>query len=66
MFTKHFEEQISLYKKIGVVNVVDQAGKEKVMADTFLHHIVQYNHPQLCYVAFDFHEYCRGMKFELF
>ncbi len=56
-FSQHFTRELERYRKIGVVNVVDQAGKEKVMADTFLQHILQYNSPQLAYIGFDFHEY---------
>ena len=56
-FGKHFERELGQYTRLCVVNVVDQAGKEKVIADGFLNHMVQLNHEQLAYVAFDFHEY---------
>ena len=49
--------QVDQYGKVAVVNLVDQAGKEKVIQDAFLKHIVQFNHKQVTYVAFDFHEY---------
>lgn len=49
--------QVDQYGKVAVVNLVDQAGKEKVIQDAFLKHIVQLNHKQVTYVAFDFHEY---------
>jgi len=48
---------VALYRSISVVNVVDGTGKEKVIADAFLHHTILYNSPHLVYIAFDFHEY---------
>ena len=63
-FVKHFEREVGQYERVAVVNLVDQAGKEKSLSDAYLHHIVAYNSADLIYVAFDFHEYCRGMKFE--
>jgi len=40
-----------------VVSLVDQYGKEKVISDAFLAHILTLNHPQLTYITYDFHEY---------
>jgi len=40
-----------------VVSLVDQSGKEKVISDAFLSHILTFDHPQLTYITFDFHEY---------
>ena len=56
-FVKHINSQVDQYGKVAVVNLVDQAGKEKVIQDAFLKHIVQFNHNKVTYVAFDFHEY---------
>ena len=56
-FAEHFDHQVALYRSISVVNVVDGTGKEKVIADAFLHHTILYNSPHLVYIAFDFHEY---------
>ncbi|XP_043912010.1 phosphatidylinositide phosphatase SAC2 [Protopterus annectens] len=63
-FAAHFEEQLKIYKKQVVVNLVDQAGREKIIGDAFLKQVLLYNNPNLTYVSFDFHEHCRGMKFE--
>uniref|UniRef100_A0A2C9K4P0 SAC domain-containing protein n=1 Tax=Biomphalaria glabrata TaxID=6526 RepID=A0A2C9K4P0_BIOGL len=27
-------------------------------------HVLRYNSPDVTYITFDFHEYCRGMRFE--
>ncbi|XP_046849914.1 phosphatidylinositide phosphatase SAC2-like [Xenia sp. Carnegie-2017] len=47
-----------------VVNLVEQNGREQVLYDAFMEQIITYDNPLLTYVTFDFHEYCRGMKFE--
>lgn len=56
-FTKHFDNQIDSYRHVTCLSLVDRLGREKVMADAFLHHVVLYNSPNVAYVAFDFHEY---------
>lgn len=56
-FRKHFDQQLSLYKHVTCLSLVDRKGREKVMADAFLHHTVLFNNPSIAYVAFDFHEY---------
>jgi len=40
-----------------VVSLVDQAGKEKVISDAFLSHVLTLDYPDLTYITFDFHEY---------
>ncbi|KAJ7385551.1 Phosphatidylinositide phosphatase SAC2 [Desmophyllum pertusum] len=63
-FRKHFDHQLELYKTVAVINLVDQTGREKIISDVFMDNILAYNSPFLTYITFDFHEYCRGMKFE--
>ncbi|XP_069001260.1 phosphatidylinositide phosphatase SAC2 isoform X2 [Embiotoca jacksoni] len=63
-FASHFDEQLNLYKKQVIINLVDQSGREKVIGDAYLKQVLLYNNPNLTYVSFDFHEHCRGMKFE--
>lgn len=63
-FSAHFEEQLKIYKKQVIVNLVDQAGREKIIGDAYLKQVLLFNNPRLTYVSFDFHEHCRGMKFE--
>ncbi|XP_026211457.1 phosphatidylinositide phosphatase SAC2 isoform X1 [Anabas testudineus] len=63
-FAAHFEEQLKLYKKQVIINLVDQSGREKIIGDAFLKQVLLYNNANLTYVSFDFHEHCRGMKFE--
>uniref|UniRef100_A0A8C9WKF6 Inositol polyphosphate-5-phosphatase F n=1 Tax=Scleropages formosus TaxID=113540 RepID=A0A8C9WKF6_SCLFO len=63
-FTAHFEEQLRIYKKQVIINLVDQTGREKLIGDAYLKQVLLFNNPSLTYVSFDFHEHCRGMKFE--
>uniref|UniRef100_A0A674NPJ8 Inositol polyphosphate-5-phosphatase F n=1 Tax=Takifugu rubripes TaxID=31033 RepID=A0A674NPJ8_TAKRU len=63
-FSAHFEQQIQLYKTLVIINLVDQNGREKIIGDAYLKQVLLYNNPKLTYVSFDFHEHCRGMKFE--
>uniref|UniRef100_A0A1A8LAP1 Inositol polyphosphate-5-phosphatase F n=1 Tax=Nothobranchius pienaari TaxID=704102 RepID=A0A1A8LAP1_9TELE len=63
-FAAHFDKQLKLYKKQVIINLVDQSGREKMIGDAYLKQVLLYNNPDLTYVSFDFHEHCRGMKFE--
>uniref|UniRef100_A0A3B4CFT6 SAC domain-containing protein n=1 Tax=Pygocentrus nattereri TaxID=42514 RepID=A0A3B4CFT6_PYGNA len=63
-FALHFDQQLKVYKKQVIINLVDQNGREKLIGDAYLKQVLLYNNPNLTYVSFDFHEHCRGMKFE--
>ncbi|XP_071541737.1 phosphatidylinositide phosphatase SAC2 isoform X2 [Panulirus ornatus] len=63
-FSKHFELQVSQYDHVSCISLVEQTGKEKVIADAFLNNILQLDSPYLTFITFDFHEYCRGMRYE--
>ncbi|XP_074963460.1 phosphatidylinositide phosphatase SAC2 isoform X2 [Phalacrocorax aristotelis] len=63
-FRAHFEEQLKNYKKQVIINLVDQTGREKIIGDAYLKQVLLYNNANLTYISFDFHEHCRGMKFE--
>ena len=56
-FNKHFEEELQIYDKQVVVNLVDQNGREKILADTYLKHILNLDDPNLTYVSFDFNKF---------
>ena len=56
-FVKHLDGELNEYGNVTILNLVDQTGKEKIIQDTFLDHVVKYNNPKLTFVAFDFHEY---------
>lgn len=56
-FEKHFQQEQNIYKSVCIVNLVDQTGKEKIIFDAYGDNIIKYNHPNITYVSFDFHEY---------
>lgn len=56
-FQKHFDQELSIYNNIYIINLVEQSGKEKVIFDAYGNHIIKYNSDKLLYVTFDFHEY---------
>ncbi|XP_053406402.1 tigger transposable element-derived protein 4-like [Mercenaria mercenaria] len=56
-FRKHFDEQVSLYKLINVITLVELSGKEKVIGDAYIDNVLKYNSQDVTYVTFDFHEY---------
>ncbi|OQR69164.1 phosphatidylinositide phosphatase SAC2 isoform 1, partial [Tropilaelaps mercedesae] len=63
-FRKHFEQQLEIYGRQVIISLVEQSGKEGVIARAYLEHILRFDCSRLAYVAFDFHDYCRGMHFE--
>ncbi|XP_072915886.1 phosphatidylinositide phosphatase SAC2-like [Hemitrygon akajei] len=63
-FQTHFREQFKIYNKQVIINLMNQTGTEKLIADAYLRHFKMLNDPRLIYVAFDFHRQCQGGKFE--
>ncbi|KAM7363819.1 phosphatidylinositide phosphatase spermathreecae isoform 2-T2 [Cochliomyia hominivorax] len=63
-FETHFIKELDIYKGVCIVNLVEQSGKEKLIGDAFAKHVLKYNNERVVYVTFDFHDYCRGMRFE--
>ncbi|GAV02270.1 hypothetical protein RvY_12860 [Ramazzottius varieornatus] len=61
---RHFVEQFKLYGRQVAINLVEQYGREKVLADAYLESILDFDSENLVYVSFDFHAYCRGMHLE--
>ncbi|XP_035791208.1 phosphatidylinositide phosphatase SAC2-like isoform X2 [Anopheles albimanus] len=63
-FRRHFDGELAIYQSVCIINLVEQSGKEKILGDAYAEHVLKYNSEKLIYVTFDFHEYCRGMRFE--
>ncbi|XP_032596301.1 phosphatidylinositide phosphatase SAC2 isoform X2 [Drosophila grimshawi] len=63
-FELHFTKELNIYERVCIINLVEQNGKEKLIGDAFAEHVIKYNNEHLIYVTFDFHDYCRGMRFE--
>lgn len=56
-FQRHFEQELQSYGKLCIVSLVEQVGKEKIIADAFTEQIVRLNDEKITYVTFDFHEH---------
>ncbi|GAB0094845.1 phosphatidylinositide phosphatase SAC2 [Sergentomyia squamirostris] len=63
-FEKHFNCELGIYGSICIINLIDQTGKEKIIGEAYAKHILKYNSDKLSYVVFDFHSFCRGMRYE--
>ncbi|KAH8271350.1 hypothetical protein KR018_007362 [Drosophila ironensis] len=63
-FELHFAKELETYGRVCIVNLVEQSGKEKLIGDAYADHVIKYNNELMIYVTFDFHDYCRGMRFE--
>jgi hypothetical protein len=55
-FGRHFEHEFAQYGPVTAINLVEQSGREKVLADAYLCHVLDLDDPKLTYVSFDFHE----------
>lgn len=56
-FKRHFAEELSIYKQVCIVNLVEQQGRERIIWEAYGEHVLKYNSPQIIYATFDFHEY---------
>ncbi|KAG0342270.1 hypothetical protein BG004_005708 [Podila humilis] len=63
-FTKHVESQIKSYGRQIFISLVEQHGREHVAGSAYTHFVETLAEPNVRYVEFDFHEECKGMKYE--
>ncbi|GJJ73214.1 phosphatidylinositol 4-phosphatase [Entomortierella parvispora] len=63
-FQKHVHSQIDQYGRQILISLVEQHGREVIAGSAYTHHVKKLAEPQVRYVEFDFHEQCRGMKYE--
>lgn len=61
---KHMSDQVTLYGKNYLVNLVNQSGHEKPVKDAYERAVNALGNPLVQYVYFDFHHQCKGMKFD--
>lgn len=59
---KHFDQQVSLYGKNYLVNLVNQSGREKAVKSAYEDLVHSLGSPELDYVYFDFHHECSKMR----
>ncbi|KAF9125033.1 hypothetical protein BGW39_007731 [Mortierella sp. 14UC] len=63
-FKKHFDSQRDRYGRQICINLVEKHGRELVAGSSYTRHIQKLAEPQIRYVEFDFHEQCKGMRYE--
>ncbi|KAF9576323.1 hypothetical protein EC968_009297 [Mortierella alpina] len=63
-FKKHVDDQLNRYGKQIFFNLVEQHGRELIAGSAYTRHVEKLAEPRITYVEFDFHEQCRGMKYE--
>ncbi|KAH3670258.1 hypothetical protein WICMUC_004911 [Wickerhamomyces mucosus] len=59
---KHFDQQIELYGKNFLVNLVDNKGYELPVKNSYENIIQALNNPNLSYIYFDYHHECRKFQ----
>jgi hypothetical protein len=62
--SKHFEAQLSRFGKVICVNLAEQHGKEGAITKAYKDAVKSLDTDKVQYRGFDFHEECKGMKFE--
>ncbi|KAF9995162.1 hypothetical protein BGZ79_011165 [Entomortierella chlamydospora] len=63
-FKKHVDSMISQYGRQIFISLVEQHGREMIAGSAYTQHVEKLAEPQVKYVEFDFHEQCKGMKYE--
>lgn len=58
----HFDKTIPRYKKIHIINLIDQVGHELPLGREYTRCLEEYNSDSLEYIPFDFHTVCKNMK----
>ncbi|KAF9924414.1 hypothetical protein FBU30_005618 [Linnemannia zychae] len=61
---KHFDSQRAQYGQQICINLVEQHGRELIAGSAYTRYIQKLSEPQIRYVEFDFHEQCKGMRYE--
>jgi hypothetical protein len=61
---KHFDAQLVHHKRVICINLAEQHGKEGAITKAYEDVVKTINNDNVVYKAFDFHEECKGMRFE--
>jgi len=61
-FRRHFEDLTKTYRRVVAINLIDQKGSELLLANAYEKEAKK--HPDLKYIAFDFHNQCRNMRWD--
>lgn len=63
-FEKHFDSLFEQYGPVTAISLIDQRGSEKMLCDAFKNAVELMGHSKLHFVAWDFHQRTKGMKYE--
>ena len=63
-FSRHFQEQKSLYGQQVVINLIDQKGAEGQLEQQLRAVVAITKDPNIFYEPFDFHHECRKMRWD--
>jgi hypothetical protein len=61
-FRRHFEHLNKHYNRVVAINLIDQKGSELLLGNAYEQEAKK--HPDLKYIAFDFHNQCRNMRYD--
>ncbi|KNE56672.1 hypothetical protein AMAG_02456 [Allomyces macrogynus ATCC 38327] len=65
VFARHVNEQFDTYGDNQVmVNLINKKGYELPLGEEFQRQVNLFNHPNLKYIHFDFHEECKKMRYD--
>ncbi|KAF7640188.1 SAC domain-containing protein [Meloidogyne graminicola] len=63
IFSLHIKQMFHHYSfPLVIVNLADQTGREAVLCDAYLQHILAFNCDNISYHSFDFHQICGNRK----
>ncbi|KAG0033853.1 hypothetical protein BGZ82_005965 [Podila clonocystis] len=63
-FKKHVDAMINTYGRQICISLVEKHGRELVAGSAYTRYVEKLAEPNIRYVEFDFHEQCKGMKYE--
>ncbi|KAH9458215.1 hypothetical protein Pst134EB_010516 [Puccinia striiformis f. sp. tritici] len=60
----HFDDQIQIYGDQWLFNLVNSKGYEKAIKEGYEKAVKNLNNPRVHYTYFDFHQECKGLRFD--
>ncbi|KFH65827.1 hypothetical protein MVEG_07930 [Podila verticillata NRRL 6337] len=63
-FKKHVDTMLNTYGRQIFISLVEKHGRELVAGSAYTRYVEKLAEPNVRYVEFDFHEQCKGMKYE--
>ncbi|TGZ50039.1 hypothetical protein CRM22_010886 [Opisthorchis felineus] len=65
-FSKHWDQLLARFEHVVIVNLLDCGPRrsENRLLEAYLRHLLLLNDEKLTFILFDFHDYCRGLRFQ--